>query len=1130
MDSLMAVELRNRLAATTGLRLHATLLFDHPTPAALARFLTTQLLGHDAAQPASQLVPARRANADEEPIAIVSMGCRYPGGVRTPEDLWHLVSQGQEAITGFPDNRGWNVEALYDPDPDAKGKSYVREGGFLHDADRFDPAFFGISPRETLAIDPQQRLLLETSWETLERAGIDPASLQGSQTGVFVGVMYNDYSRLEAPDDLEGYAGMGSSASIASGRIAYAFGLHGPTVTVDTACSSSLVALHLACQALRQGECSLALAGGVTVMATPGAFIAFSRQRGLSPDGRCRSFSADANGTSWSEGAGMLLLERLSDANRNGHPILAMVRGSAVNQDGRSQGLTAPNGPAQERVIRQALESARLAPHDIDVVEAHGTGTTLGDPIEAQAILATYGEAHSKDKPLWLGSFKSNVGHTQAAAGVGGIIKMVLAMQHGVLPKTLHAENPSPHIDWSSGTVRLLSDAVPWLANGGVESRSPHAANLGVESRSPHAANLRRRRAGVSSFGVSGTNAHVVIEEAPSRADPAPETRSGAGKSALPVLLSGKSEAALRAQAERLREHLEAHPDLELVDVAYSLATNHAQFEHRAAVVAHDRLALTGALETLAQGRLTASTVVGRSTGGGKLAVLFTGQGSQRAGMGRALYDTFPVFHDVFDALCTHLDRELRLESRPALHEVIFAAEDSEVAALLDQTVHTQTALFALEVALFRLVESWGLAPDLLLGHSIGELSAAHVAGVLSLQDACILVGARARLMQALPQHGAMFSVQGSEDDVLAVLSGGAGIAALNGPSSTIVSGEESAVVEVARHFETLGRRTSRLRVSHAFHSQQMDGMLEAFGQVARGLTFHAPRIPIVSNVTGKLASASELGSAEYWVRHVRDTVRFLDGVRTLRAEGVSTFLELGPHGVLSGLGQEALSADEREFAFVSMLRKGRPDVETLTAAVGRLHTRGVHLDWSVFFNPLGGRRVELPTYAFQRERFWLDMPKTQGADVTSAGLASAEHPLLGASVSLADSDGYIFTGRLSLRDHAWLSGHAVFGTVILPGTAFVELALVAAHRVGLERVEELMLEAPLALPAEGAMQLQVSVGAPDETGRRSLALYARAEGGSHDGAWTRHASGTLARGSAPEVRGSAATDLQPEV
>ncbi|WP_437712866.1 SDR family NAD(P)-dependent oxidoreductase [Sorangium sp. So ce448] len=1089
LDSLMAVELRNRLAATAGLRLPATVVFDHPTLDALARFLGAQLFGGEARQ--APLAPSTPATVNTDPIAVVAMACRYPGGVSTPEDLWRLLQTGEDAISGFPENRGWYLGDLDDAE---EAKLPAREGGFLADPDRFDPAFFGISPREALDMDPQQRVLLETVWECIERGGIDPTALQGSQTSVFVGVMYNTYpsaGMVGSPELLEGYFGIGSAASMLSGRVAYTFGFHGPTVTVDTACSSSLVSVHLACQALRLGECSLAVAGGVTIMASRGAFTGLRALGAGAPDGRCKSFSAEANGAGWSEGAGVVLLERLSDAQRHGHPILAVIRGSAVNQDGKSQGITAPNGPAQQRVIRQALDNARLAPQDVDAVEAHGTGTALGDPIEAQALLATYGQAHSKDNPLWLGSLKSNLGHTQAAAGVAGLMKVVLALQNGVLPRTLHAQNPSPHVDWSTGTVRLLTEALPWR---------PKQAGA--------------RRAAVSSFGASGTNAHIIVEEAPAASvtevaevatAPAPPPL------ALPVLLSGKSADALVAQAARMRAFLLNSPHLALVDLASSLAVTRAQFEHRLVVVAHDRAELLDALDSVAERRTAPSAVLGQTVRGGKLAVLFTGQGSQHPRMGRALYDAFPAFRSALDAALAHLD--------PKLPEVLFAEERSELAALLDQTAFTQTALFALEVALFRLFETWGIKPDFLLGHSIGELVAAHVAGVLSLQDACALVSARASLMQALPSGGAMVTLQASEEEVVAASAGNprVAIAALNGPSSTVVTGDEDAVFHVARRLEAQGRKATRLRVSHAFHSHHMDAMLAAFGRVARGLTFHPARIPIVSNVTGKLAT-DELSSPEYWVRHVREAVRFLDGVRALEREGVSSFLELGPHGVLSALGHDALST---HVAFLPAMRKGRPEVETLLASLGALHTRGVRLDWPAFFAPFLARRVDLPTYPFQRERFWPDAPTPPSADLASAGLASANHPLLGAAFALADSHGFLFTGRLSLSQHPWLAGHAVFGTVILPGTAFLDLALFAAHRAGLERIEELTLEAPLVLPAQGGVLVQIAVGTPDDAGRRSLTLHARPDDRGDEAPWTRHASALLG----PDVA-SAPVDL----
>ncbi len=966
----------------------------------------------DLQQTRDQLREARSATT--EPIAIVGMGCRLPGGVADPGDLWQLVSQGVDAVSEFPTDRGWDLDALYDADPGRTGTSYTRHGGFLHDAALFDPGLFGVSPREALAMDPQQRLMLETTWEAVENAGIDPLSLRGSTTGVFTGVMYQDYaSRLHRiPDGFEGQLSIGSSPSVVSGRVSYTFGLEGPAVTVDTACSSSLVALHLACQSLRRQESSLALTGGVAVMATPGTFIDFSRQGGLAPDGRCKAFAAAADGAGFAEGAGVLVLERLSDARRNGHPVLALVRGTAVNQDGASSRLTAPSGPAQQRVIRQALSDARLTAADVHAVEAHGTGTTLGDPIEAHALLATYGQ--DRAEPLWLGSVKSNIGHTQAAAGVAGVIKMVMAMRHGTLPKTLHVDSPSAQIDWSAGAVELLTEQRPWPGPD--------------------------RRAAVSSFGASGTNAHAILEQAPPPEEPGDRIRF-AGP--VPCLLSAHSAAALRAQAERLSVHL-AGTDIDVLDVGHTLAAR-AMLGERAFVVADDRDTLITALDQVG------SEPVGEAGG---VAFLFSGQGSQRAGMGRELSATFPVFAREWDAIGAHLDLRTDAEA-------------------LEQTAFAQPALFALEVALFRLLESWGLRPDAVLGHSVGEVAAAHVAGVLSLVDACALVSARGRLMQELPAGGAMVAVRATEEELRPLLGEGVDIAAVNGDENTVLSGDEDAVLALAASFKD----AKRLRVSHAFHSARMEPMLGEFRRVVEGLSFRQPEIRIVSG---------DVMDPEYWVRQVREPVRFADGMRTLLDLGVRSFVELGPDGVLSAMGQDC--AGDTGAALVPALRRDRPEPHSVVTALSRLHGRGVPVDWTRYFADTGARKVELPTYAFQRKQYWLDAPR-EADDVTS--------------VELAGVDGLLLTTRLSLRSHPWLADHAVLGSVLLPGTALLELAVQAGDRVGGGRVAELILHAPIVLPATGEIDLQLRV---DD--QRALNIYSR------DGSeWVHNASGVLSDG-----------------
>ncbi|SFW88501.1 Acyl transferase domain-containing protein [Amycolatopsis australiensis] len=1039
-DSLSAVEFRNRLSTATGLRLPATLVFDHPAPEVLARWLCGELLGHT--EPGDTAGPAAVAG---DPVAIVGMACRYPGGVTTPAQLWDLVAAGRDAISAFPTDRGWDLGALAGGGP---GTSLAAEGGFLHDAGEFDAGFFGISPREALATDPQQRLLLETSWEAVEAAGIDAGTLRGSRTGVFAGVMYHDYSSKlvssgEDLAELEGYLGNGTSGSVVSGRVAYTFGFEGPAVTVDTACSSSLVAVHLAAQALRAGECTLALAGGVTVMAHPTLFAEFSRQGGLAADGRCKSFAAAADGAGFAEGAGVLVLERLSDARRNGHPVLAVLKGSAVNQDGASNGLTAPNGPSQQRVIRQALASAGLSTEDVDVVEAHGTGTTLGDPIEAQALLATYGQ--DRAEPVLLGSVKSNIGHTQAAAGVAGIIKVVQALRHESLPRTLHVDEPTPHVDWTAGHLRLLTEPVAWPAGG------------------------RVRRAAVSSFGISGTNAHVIVEEAPAAEPVAPGGTAGV----VPWMLSAKTEPALRAQAARLRDHLDGES---AADVGFSLATTRAALEHRAVVVGEDRETLLDGLAAVAAGEPSAAVTAG-TVETGRVAFLFSGQGAQTLGMGKALHARFPVFAEAFDAACALLDAELG----GSLRDVLWGTDE----AALERTVSAQAGLFAVEVALVRLLESVGVTPGLLIGHSIGELAAAHVAGVLSLEDACALVAARGRLMQDLPEGGAMLTVQATEAEVAPLLAGfgAVSIAAVNAEDSVVVSGDEAAVDAAAAWAR--GRRTGRLRVSHAFHSHRMDPMLAGLTAVASTVDHLAPSIPIVSTVTGEPATAFDAG---YWAGQVRGTVRFADAVAAAVAAGVTRFVEIGPRAVLAGLVPGAAVATQRadrdgELAFVT--------------ALGTLFAAGVPVRWEPLFGR--ARRVDLPTYPFQRDRFW-----PRGA----ARRTAADPGLRPRAESLAGTGQLVLSGSVSTAAYPWLAEHTVLGTVVVPGAVLAELAVHAGDQAGCALVEELTLESPLVLPAEAAVRLQVTVEPEDEAGRRALTVHSRP---GEEEPWTRHATGLLA-------------------
>nr|WP_182604604.1 type I polyketide synthase [Streptomyces alkaliphilus] len=1038
-------------------------------------------------QVTADLADARRrlaatADRDHEPIAVVGIGCRYPGGVESPADLWRLVASGTDATSDFPEDRGWDVGNLYDPDPDSRGTTYTTRGGFLHEAAEFDAPFFRVSPRQAACIDPQHRVFLQTVWEAFERAGIDPRTLRGSDTGVWAGVMYEYYAAQHSgavPEEAEGTLLVSSTPSMLSGRVSYTFGLEGPSVTLDTACSSSLVAVHQAMRALRDGECALAVAGGVTVMATPDTFIEFSRQRALSPQGRCRPFSSDADGTAWSEGSGVLLLERLSDAERNGHPIHGLIRGSAINQDGASNGQTAPSGPAQERVITRALADARLTLADVDAIEAHGTATSLGDPIEANALIATYGRDRDADRPVMLGSLKSNIGHSQAAAGIGGMIKMMMAMRHGVLPRTINVTEPSPRIDWESGAVRLLTEEQNWEPREGTP-----------------------RRAAVSSFGISGTNAHVILEEPPAVSAEGVTTAGDGVTEGLtagtPVAwpLSAASATALAGQAARLRRWVGADPGADPADIARSLATTRATHAHRAMAIGRDReellRRLTGFVEDPGGSGIPHGTAAGRVS----TAFVFTGQGGQRLGMGRELYRAFPVFAAALDEVCAVLDPHLE----HPLREVMWAAPESDEALLLDRTSFTQPALFAYQVALFRLLESLGVAPGRVAGHSVGEIAAAHVAGVWDLADAARLVAVRGRLMDALPAGGGMVAVAAGPDEVAPTLAGRehlVRIAAVNSPTDVVISGDETLCEEIAGQWAERGRRATRLTVSHAFHSPLMAPMVGEFTAELAELTFRTPTLPYETN----LGPDRQWTDPGYWADQICGRVGFAGMVTRLEAAGTGVHLEIGPRPVLSGMVRASLIDDA---VVTGVSRRSMPEPEALLTGLAEAWAAGTPVDWAAIAP--GGRTVELPTYAFDRERYWLrraDGP----SDAGSLGLIALTHPLLGAALETADG-GLVATGRFFAAELPWMLDHAMADTPIVPATALLDAVAEAGFRSGLGRIEELTFEAPMPLPERGAVDLQVAVG-----GDGTVQVLARSDA---EAPWTRHASGRLSADDAP--------------
>ncbi|WP_289782095.1 type I polyketide synthase [Streptomyces phaeoluteigriseus] len=1064
MDSVTAVELRNRIGARLAAKLPATLLFDHPTPERLARHLLDTALG----DPRRKTAPTRAARAAapaDEPIAIVSMACRLPGGVNDPDALWRLVADGRDAVGPFPADR-WDVESLYDPDPDAPGKSYARDGGFLDDIESFDAGFFGITPKEAAAMDPQQRLLLETTWEALERGGIVPSDLAGSTTGVYVGMFGSEYLAGTRLDQLDGYVGTGSALSVASGRLSYALGLHGPALTVDTACSSSLVAIHLAAQALRSGECDLALAGGVTLMVTPQTFVEFSRLRGLSATGRCRSFSDDADGATWAEGAGMLVLKRLGDARRDGDEVLAVLRGTAVNQDGRSQGLSAPNGPAQELVLRRALEQSGLAPEDIDHIEAHGTGTTLGDPIEANALTEVFGASRPPDRPLYLGSLKSNIGHAQAASGVAGLIKVVQSLRHETLPATLHADTPSRHVDWEDSGLRLLQESRPWPAHG-----------------------ERVRRAGVSAFGISGTNAHVVVEEAPGTAPRTPA--EGSGDKHL-FVLSGRSDAAVRGQAARLSAYVTE--DTPLPDVAHTLARHRSHFERRAAVVAGDRDELRAVLDALASGR--APLAPHREERSGKVAFLFAGHGGQWPGMGLELFADSQAYR----AELTRIDAAVQRQAGWSVLNVLRAPEEFSP---LERTEYLQPVLFAVNAALAAAWRALGVTPDAVVGHSLGEIAAAYSAGALTLDEAVTVVTGRAHAVVPLAGHGGMVAVGLPHTEVgelLAPYEGRLFVGALNSARSTAVSGDADALAELGRHLEERGVTVRRLSTPFASHSPLMeplrDELLDRFASV-RGTRTDTP---LYSAVLAEPVDGDRLDAA-YWFANLRRPVRFADTIRRMLDDGYRYFVELSPHPSLTAAVEAVAAESGVDAVGIGSLRRRQDGHAMLLRRAGELFTAGHAPDWTALFRQ--GRRLDLPTYAFARERHWL---------APAPATASGASPLLGTHVEASDEpDRHLFQSQVDLRDSrfSYLTDHRVTGEVWMPGAAFLDMALEAAHAVtdsAEVRLEDVRFVQPLRLDESRPMRIQL-VLRPAEDGVREFTVASAAEGRRR---WERHVTGRM--------------------
>src|SRR5579871_103307 len=946
-------------------------------------------------------------SADKEPIAIIGMACRFPGGADSPAAFWDLLCQGRDAISEIPPGR-WDVAAFFDPDPEAARKMYTRWGGFLAGVEAFDPQFFGITPREAVNMDPQQRLLLEASWEALEDAALDPAKLQGSRTGVFFGLCGYDYPylMLSGEEDLNAHMGSGSAHSVASGRLSYVLGLQGPSVTLDTACSSALVALHLACRSLRTGECGMALAGAANLVLIPHPTVMFSKARMLAPDGRCKAFDASADGYVRGEGCGVVALKRYSDALRAGDRVLALIRGSAVNQDGHSTGLTAPNGPAQEAVIREALAAAGKRTAEIDYIETHGTGTALGDPIEVQALGRVYAEGRDPAQSLLLGSVKTNVGHLEAAAGMASLIKTVLAIQHGRIPPSLHFRNPNPRIPWDRLPLQVPTTVTPWPERG------------------------RTRAAGISSFGFSGTNVHVILEQAPPVSVPPAEWR----RPLHMLCLSGRTAAAVSQSASRIQDHLAVHGADSFEDVCFTANTGRSHFTHRVAVVAANSQQAHARLAAFQAGRGADGIAAGNvDTSTPNIAFLFSGQGSEYAGMGRRLFQSQPVFRSAV----------LRCEElfQPHLRRPLTQELYGDTIAEIDETIFAQPALFAVQYGLTELWRSWGIAPDAVMGHGIGEYAAACAAGVFKVEDAVTLIAVRARLMDELIVRGSMAVLMASEARLAGLVrpySGRVDVAAVNGMDHVVVSGESEAIGQILSQAAREGIHTHRLSVSHAFHSPLMDPILNEFERAAGALRFATPSAPLVSSVTGGFVQAGELEQPAYWRRHVRETVQFFAGMQTLHRGGHSLFLEIGPSPTLLGMGRRCLL--EGDGVWLPSLRKTRDDWEQMMETAAALYVRGMPFDWDGFDRGCGRRKVSLPTYPFQRTRHWI--PGDRPGD--TQGEAGPVHPLLGRRLHSPLRE-VQYQAVLRCDRPALLQAHKVHGRIVFPGAGYLEAALSAA-------------------------------------------------------------------------------------